>query len=224
MIRVVTRLNKGIYRSDREAWEKRDIELPATRAHLAYALDVADYRSIETTGSYGTIGAGSTNVEIDTPDGVLTVDDYPDRADLPEMEDGNIDEFAGNILAMQGSVWDGNNHVPFTPSRSLAWLSDDKRRVEDSHCIVQWPGSDEYAPEVEAVPGWAIVDESWTVWGNEGWRCGADTVDDITNTLDAAEIEHDEFYMDYGQDGADVVVVVPEDKLTTAQAALDAAF
>jgi len=67
-IRVATRLNSGIYTSEGTKWEEQDILLSPTRAHLDYALDVAEYRRLETEGMYGSVGRGETIVEFQTDD------------------------------------------------------------------------------------------------------------------------------------------------------------
>ncbi len=59
---MITELH-GINRLSRNLWGEPEC-LPATRANLAYLLDWADYRRLETRGAFGNVGCGETTVAV----------------------------------------------------------------------------------------------------------------------------------------------------------------
>jgi len=129
----MTELNEGIYQSSREA-ESVPEEFEQTRANLALAMDTADHRRLRLAGSYGSIGAGGTWVEMDTEDGAVVVVD-PDSA-TPDADDEmlygdalGLIEVEGEVArddlqALAGPVWDGHNHIEFVPYRAEAYCEE----------------------------------------------------------------------------------------------------
>lgn len=125
-------LHPGLSDADRSKnWTER---YPATRAGLALALDRRDYQCLHLCGWYGNARAdvyaitdnGEVRIGTDAPDDV-----YAEETDISEdcaydllTSDGELDATAAHAVhAMRGPVWDGQNHVEFTPERSLRLLA-----------------------------------------------------------------------------------------------------
>ena len=166
-IRVRTALHDGIYASDRRA---RDIEgewEEPTEARLSYALDMADRLAIENVGSFGSVGAGATWVEIELhhEQVLVVVEGYeggppditnPDReiavgdayALMPER--GTLTREELNILT--GDIWDGNNHVTSNPTRSQEYCDEPDQEE------FPW-GLVEYTTETDGA-GWRYITNS----------------------------------------------------------------
>ena len=164
-IRLCTELNSGIYQSDRDAYAEPE-KFEPTEANLALAMDKADYRCIFLAGSYGSIGAGDTWVEVDTDDGetwtVESIGDYPTinltnpdlhRLDYRDainalIEEGEVDR---DILEeLTGQVWDGHNHVDFVPHRAESYC--ENHRIE----YYRW-GEVEYSFEGSGDDSWWAI-------------------------------------------------------------------
>ena len=122
-IQMHTELDQGIYQSDRDAYAVPE-KMDATRANLAYLLDWADYRRIETQGSFGNIGCGETIVTLiaDDETEIEVTEDNEDEIFSMIHEDGSLSR--DQLSAITGDVWDGNNHQFFIPLRSEQYCSE----------------------------------------------------------------------------------------------------
>jgi hypothetical protein len=122
-IQMITELAEGIYRSDRDAWAVPE-EMDATRANLAYMLDWAEYRRIDTRGCFGNIGRGETIITLITDDGTkieITEDNENEIYDMISNE-GSLHR--AQLSEITGNVWNGNNHQFFIPLRSEHYCSE----------------------------------------------------------------------------------------------------
>jgi len=114
---VRTELYHGISGSQ-DTWEKR---YPGTRAGYALALDRRDYERIENVGAFGNIGSGHTFVEavIISPladeEVSVPIDSIPDYI-WDALPDGTLT--VSDWKPMRKKIWNGNNHVWFSPDRS----------------------------------------------------------------------------------------------------------
>jgi hypothetical protein len=215
-LRLETRLNEAIYRSDQEAWAAEDREFPADRAHLALTLDLRDYRRLDLQGTYGGVGCGNTNVYLidaeagqrmeldDDGQGAFWGDDengmpvYAVKLEEPGMlTEAEIAE----AVALRSSVWDGNNHVGFVASRTLPHLPTVWEQLTD-HVEIHWDRDN--CPELRIADGWAEFDCYWSDYGNECWRHGA-SLNEIVEVLTAAAILHEVVEISPN----DVMIVVP---------------
>lgn len=155
-IQMITELNEGIYRSDRNAWAVPE-EMQATRANLAYLLDWAAYRRFETRGVFGNIGCGVTSVYLITDDGekieVVPTNEFEIMNMIPEQ--GSLSREL--INGIRGRVWDGNNNQIFNPIRSERYCA------EPDTESYPW-GTVTYRMEEEE---WHRIDSTTL---NPGWR------------------------------------------------------
>jgi len=233
---VRTRLDHGIYRSERDAWAAADMAWPLDRTHVDLALDVADYRSVLLAGSYGGIGAGRTDViaigidgeEVDLSE--LLCDDCGGRwseflASLPPGELDQADYQA--VVALRDVVWDGTNHVQCHPQRTWHMLPADFTREQlSAHCSVKWT-EDGVPYDLAVDDGYEVVDSYEDGWGNRGWDHRDLGVEGITRALYDARVPCEVAEMGGPSDGAGtrwacVYVIVATDDVVNATNALDA--
>ena len=112
---VASSLHPGMERGLRDA-EAHGREFPPTQAGLALSLDFADYTQLENRGSYGAVGAGRTEVLAVVAEGArIPVSHIPQQA-LSALPVGTL--YPADWGEMDRAVWDGQNHVPFSPTRS----------------------------------------------------------------------------------------------------------
>ena len=136
VIRLYTRLDDAI--GDGGVANLIEDEFDISRAGLAYALDMRDYEHIDNVGSYGSLGAGWSWVEVEADDITYIVgDDVEDYAPILDIvydgdesyatineddamrlmpEDGETTR--DQINEIVGKIWDGNNWTGYQPSRS----------------------------------------------------------------------------------------------------------
>jgi len=169
---------------------------PATRAHLAFALDQRDYERIRLRGSYGSASAhvmailngGERIIEDDDPDAISEA-----RAESLSTCNGEID--ADDVHALRTSVWNGQNHIEFYPRRSMTFLSDEDSYEQIGHALIRWT-ADGGVEDIRIDEGWDIADEYWGTLGNVPWGFGTDgrcalDLQDREKLLAEASIEYD---------------------------------
>lgn len=228
---VRSRLHSGIYASDRAAVEATDQTYPATRLHVVLALDVAAYRRLFYAGSYGSIGAGYTEVALLAPDGrelgLLETDDYDHlyvrEADDPglgrripwsELPQGTVDqEFRDAVDKLIDRVWDGHNLVDFCPE-ALSYCPAFERALNDHLGLLETSDS----IEVVAAPGWAILDCSEEFYDTGFDLPGAYAVEDLTRPLEAAGIDYELGF--WSRNGLNTYVAVRTADLDRAEQAV----
>ncbi len=191
---------------------------PATRAQLAFALDWMEYKNIELAGSYGSAGCYLVAVMGDGEGEVrIATDADHDDGDITEAraeelltEDGSVD--ADDVHGLHGSVWDGHNHVPFVPSRALAWLSEEDswRRISD-HRLVQFD-SDGAWIDGRCDEGWELAAWDYGLLGNDSCMFECRSAKQVEEILGSFGIPFDR--ADVSDD--DVEFLVPVDKLAVA--------
>lgn len=183
MITLKTRLYDGIYRSDREHYENSDETWPNDNAHLALALDMRDWRRIDTRGTYGGIGAGHTWVEVDDEEIVTAEDERETVFD----DDGELtDDEQANVLELYGDVWDGNNHIEFVPRRAMRYVDNPSVPLGEHGLLVVDQTGD--PTDVVGEDGWTLLDSREC--GHEKWEL-ADDREAVEAALDGAEIEYE---------------------------------
>lgn len=196
----------------RDMNERRDV-FPATHTGLALALDTRDYEDLCLAGSYGIANAYVVLVMGDGGEVQVLEDDLGEDgpgvseacANALLTTDGELDP--DDVFALRGPVWDGNNHVSFTPTRSLAMLADEDSWERRGHALIQWGTDGEFSTvdDIRLDDGWAIADEYWETYGNEPWSHGDLDADDREELLCGAGIEADRVDVD-----DDVMILVPE--------------
>ena len=198
----------------------------ATRAGLAFALDKCDYECLLLRGSYGAAGAAVYAIMRDGEVAVTTDEAYDCVGDnhISEahahellLSDGELDSDA--VHGLRVTVWDGNNHVAFTPARSLRLLSGEAAYERIGHALVRW-NDDGGIDNMRFDEGWSVADEYYATLGNAPWSHGDRdrTADERRSSIVAAGIECDLVWLS----GDDVAILVPTDKLEPARAALRA--
>ncbi len=138
MITLRTRLMGGIYQSSRDEWEESDISLPLSEKNLSFLIDSMRYRKLQTAGSYGSIGMGSTWIELDGEeidlgygyDHIMVDGNYMEN--IPESSNDEIDD--DEIRKLIGYIWDGNNNIPFFPENS--WKFIEPYEAEKKHILI----------------------------------------------------------------------------------------
>lgn len=194
-------------------------DYPATRAGLALALDKRDYECLSLVGQYG---AASAYLVAVMGDGVVRVGDEFDENGITEGRaldlltvDGDLDP--DDVFSLHDSVWDGHNHVPFVPSRSLAWLTREDAYERKGYALVQW-NSDGGIDDIAIDDGWEIADEYWGTLGNESWSHGQMDCDKREEALDAAGISYNTVWLS----DDDVMILVPTTDVEKARLIMEA--
>ncbi len=210
-------LNPGLSDARESAdWTR---EFPGTRAGLALGLDWVDHENISLAGRYGSARcalyavAADGEVEISENGEPDTITES--RAEDLLTADGELD--ADDVHSLREPVWDGHNHVQFSPSRSLALLTGEDRYERAGHVLLDW-NSDGGIDDIRIDEGWTIVDEEWGNLGNQSWAYDLD-VEAHEKALTLACVEYDR--VDASDD--DIMILVKNGDLERAQEALQAA-
>jgi len=179
-VELQTTLDNAIYRSDREQWAEPEI-FDGTKSQLALALDTRDRRRIYLAGCYGGIGCGSTEA-------LLIADDETERRILDENEPKFCDEEdeentiteadafnelpegepipREDVTELQGTVWDGNNHVDFHPGRAEQYCDEEDIEPHVWGIVTYDNDSDfRFITHAKIDPGWVCL--GWDDTG--GW-------------------------------------------------------
>jgi len=197
-IELVSHLHDGIYRADREMYAVPDTYETADRAHLALALDAAEYRRTYLAGGYGGIGCGETHVTVyfgddDEAGREVLEEDRPGRGlgyglgydeDTPESEYiTEAEAFAAcaedgaltwnEIQKIEGDVWDGHNHVTLTAQRARDFAPDEPRTERYDWGTLTYMQGDDSSGMYECIGGYEVAD-GWVClgWGDVGNRAG----------------------------------------------------
>jgi len=219
--RVRYSLNPGLSDASRLNDPDCGETFPATRAQLAYALDWVDHENISLAGQYGDAGCHLVAImddgEIPLCDDDCDGDDRITEARAIELltADGEVD--ADEVHALHEDVWDGHNHIPFVPSRSLSWLSEEDSWERMGHLLVKWGSEGEYEDR-RTDEGWDVVAWYYGKLGNESDLLGCDDHEQVEEILESFGVEYD---LEWLSDD-DFEVLVPTEKMGLAQEVLTA--
>lgn len=209
-------LNPGLADARRLNAASADLVFPATRAGLALALDTRDHHQLELAGCYGfascyvlaVMGEGEIAIaEGYGDDPATTITEA--RAHELLTADGVINP--AWVHALHEPVWDGNNHVPYVPSRALAWLTHEERYERIGRARVAW-NADGGIEDIKLDSDWVVADEYWGVFGNETWTHGDADVGAREAALEAAGVAYSTVWIS----DDDVMLLVRESDLDAA--------